>query len=92
MGPVDKVMLVLLLLGLGYIAFYIYAVVSGIMEGLSKVAKKTKVLPPKPLNDCGGKEMDAGLCYEKCRPGHKGGGPMCHVDIYGVGIGRIPPG
>ena len=92
MNLVDKLMLIFLLVGIGYIAFYIYALVSGFADELSKVAKQSKVLKPSPLNDCGDKDMDAGLCYERCKPGYKGGGPMCNVDIHGVGIGRIPPG
>ncbi|KAI9138743.1 hypothetical protein BKA69DRAFT_1127097 [Paraphysoderma sedebokerense] len=30
-------------------------------------------------NSCpAGKELDAGLCYDPCKPKYKGVGPMCH--------------
>jgi hypothetical protein len=30
-----------------------------------------------PPTDCGSKVMDAGLCYDRCRDGYKGVGPVC---------------
>jgi len=58
-----------------------------------------------PLNHCGDKEMDAGLCYNKCPGGYKGVGPVCWAscppgwkdtgvacekDIYANGTGKNP--
>jgi len=34
-----------------------------------------------------GQEKDAGLCYEKCRDGYHGVGPVCWANSQGVGIG-----
>jgi hypothetical protein len=53
--------------------------------GLSKVgqvdlscAKAIKIASPPRLGVCGpGQEMDAGLCYDKCRSGYYGVGPVC---------------
>jgi hypothetical protein len=36
-------------------------------------------------------DLDAGLCYEKCRPGYHGVGPVCWADTLSVGVG-IPVG
>ena len=36
-------------------------------------------------------DLDAGLCYEKCRPGYHGVGPVCWADTVSVGVG-IPVG
>jgi hypothetical protein len=84
MSPLDVLAGIVLLSGLGYIGFYIYAVVKGVMN----IIKETKVLAPKPLSDCGpGKQSDAGLCYDACKPGYKGLGPLCNVDVHGVGVG-----
>ena len=59
----------------------------------------------EPLNYCGDKEMDAGLCYNKCPGGYKGVGPVCWAtcpagwkdigvacekDSYANGSGRLP--
>jgi hypothetical protein len=57
------------------------------------------------LNYCGDKEMDAGLCYNKCSDGYKGAGPVCWAtcpdgwkdigaacekDKYNNGDGHVP--
>jgi hypothetical protein len=34
-----------------------------------------------------GQEIDAGLCYQRCRNGYHGVGPVCWVDSYNRGIG-----
>jgi hypothetical protein len=40
-------------------------------------------------NSCpDGKEKDAGLCYEKCKYGYRGVGPVCWADTQSVGVGR----
>lgn len=36
-------------------------------------------------------ELDAGLCYERCKPGYKGVGPVCWAKTEGIGIG-VPIG
>lgn len=36
-------------------------------------------------------ELDAGLCYERCKPGYHGVGPVCWADSVNVGEG-IPVG
>lgn len=36
-------------------------------------------------------EEDAGLCYERCRPGYKGSGPVCWLETVNVGVG-VPVG
>lgn len=36
-----------------------------------------------------GHENDAGLCYEKCRAGYTGAGPVCWAHEYGRGAGYI---
>jgi hypothetical protein len=36
-------------------------------------------------------DLDAGLCYEKCKPGFHGVGPVCWADTNNVGVG-IPVG
>jgi hypothetical protein len=33
-------------------------------------------------------DLDAGLCYEKCRPGYHGVGPVCWADSVNVGVGK----
>lgn len=33
-------------------------------------------------------DLDAGLCYEKCRPGFKGVGPVCWAITKNIGIGK----
>lgn len=33
-------------------------------------------------------ELDAGLCYEKCRPGYHGVGPVCWADSVNIGVGQ----
>lgn len=33
-------------------------------------------------------ELDAGLCYERCREGFKGVGPVCWAITRGIGIGK----
>jgi hypothetical protein len=89
MGPVDIFMVVLLLAGVAYVAYYMYATVSGIL----KIAKETKVLEPSPLSDCpAGKEKSGLLCYNKCRDGYTRRAATCWLNEVGVGIGRIPPG
>jgi hypothetical protein len=89
MGPVDIFMVVLLLAGVAYVAYYMYATVSGIL----KIAKESKVLAPSPLSDCpDGKEKSGLLCYNKCREGYNRIGATCWLKEVGVGIGRIPPG
>lgn len=41
-------------------------------------AKKIKIASSPKLGTCGpGQEMDAGLCYQKCRSGYYGVGPVC---------------
>jgi hypothetical protein len=35
-----------------------------------------------------GQENDAGLCYDKCRAGFHGVGPVCWADTVNVGIGK----
>jgi hypothetical protein len=41
-------------------------------------------------NTCPGHkpEYDAGLCYERCRPGYKGVGPVCWAESKNVGVGK----
>jgi hypothetical protein len=36
-----------------------------------------------------GHELDAGLCYEKCRAGYHGVGPVCWADTVNIGIGTV---
>ena len=36
-------------------------------------------------------DLDAGLCYEKCRPGYHGVGPVCWADTVNIGTG-LPVG
>ena len=57
---------------------------------ITSITKAMKTVMGSPLNYCGQKEMDAGLCYDKCKKGTKGIGPVCWQDVYGVGIGTIP--
>ncbi len=33
-------------------------------------------------------ELDAGLCYEKCKSGYHGVGPVCWADSVSVGVGK----
>lgn len=33
-------------------------------------------------------ELDAGLCYERCREGYKGVGPVCWAITHSVGVGK----
>ena len=43
-------------------------------------------------------DLDAGLCYKKCKPGFHGVGPVCWADSVNVGVGKpiglnpCPPG
>ena len=48
-----------------------------------------------PPGTCGDKSEDAGLCYEKCRSGYHGEGPVCWEDkaeapSYPRGAGTVP--
>jgi hypothetical protein len=48
-----------------------------------------------PPGTCGDKSEDAGLCYEKCRSGYHGEGPVCWEDkaeapSYGRSAGTVP--
>ncbi len=46
-----------------------------------------------PPEVCGTKENDAGLCYDKCKSGYHGIGPVCwdnQQGSYGRGVGTIP--
>lgn len=36
-----------------------------------------------------GEELDAGLCYTKCRNGYSGVGPVCWADSVNIGIGTV---
>ena len=36
-------------------------------------------------------DEDAGLCYERCRPGYRGVGPVCWLETSNVGVG-VPVG
>lgn len=60
------------------------------LNTITSITKDMKTVVGSPLNYCGKKEMDAGLCYEQCKKGTKGIGPVCWEDWYGVGIGTIP--
>ena len=40
-------------------------------------AKKIVIGSPRTGNCAPGEEYDAGLCYEKCKPGYTGVGPVC---------------
>ncbi len=43
-----------------------------------------------PASTCGSKQMQDGLCYEPCRGGYNGKGPVCWLDSeasYGRGVG-----
>jgi hypothetical protein len=33
-------------------------------------------------------ELDAGLCYKKCKPGFHGVGPVCWADSVSIGVGK----
>jgi hypothetical protein len=33
-------------------------------------------------------ELDAGLCYPKCRAGYHGVGPVCWADTVNIGVGK----
>lgn len=35
------------------------------------------------------KDLDAGLCYDKCKPGYHGVGPVCWADSENVGSGKV---
>jgi hypothetical protein len=53
------------------------------------LTKASKTVVGGVLSHCGeDEERNGALCYQKCRPGMKGNGPMCWNDIYGVGVGR----
>lgn len=34
-------------------------------------------------------DADAGLCYDKCKPGYHGVGPVCWADSENVGVGKV---
>jgi hypothetical protein len=40
-----------------------------------------------PTSSCGSKQADAGLCYDQCKSGYNGVGPLCHNDRYDRGGG-----
>ena len=63
---------------------------NGMLHTLLDITKASKTVMGSPLNYCDKKDMDAGLCYDQCKKGTKGVGPMCWQDWYGVGIGTIP--
>lgn len=48
----------------------------GMTDGGAHCNKPSYVLPPITPN-CGAKEYDAGLCYDKCNTGFYGVGPVC---------------
>lgn len=99
MNWLDSVIIVLCIASLVYIGYYVYIMVFGVILQVTKIAKGSKVIAPKPLSYCGdNKEMNAGLCYDKCRDGYKRSGLLCEPDVYGIGIGTpveledCPPG
>ena len=63
---------------------------NGQLHTFLNITKDSKTVVGSPLNYCGQKDMDAGLCYDSCKKGTKGVGPMCWQDWYGVGIGTLP--
>lgn len=63
---------------------------NGMLHTFFNITKSSKTVVGSPLNYCDKKSMDAGLCYDECKKGTKGVGPMCWQDWYGVGIGTIP--
>jgi hypothetical protein len=58
----------------------------------TKTEKGTEIFSTYP-NTCPPtkSELDAGLCYPKCRPGFHGVGPVCWADTVNVGVG-VPIG
>lgn len=88
MKPLDLIMGLLLLAGLGYIGFYIYAMISGWLN----IAKEGKDAgPPSVLDDCPSDlEKSGALCYKKCRKGFNRLAQTCWVNDVKVGVGTIP--
>lgn len=50
---------------------------SGWTEFAGSCAKPSKVVPPITPKCHSSKDYDAGLCYNKCKPGYYGIGPVC---------------
>ena len=73
--------IMLLALGIGIVALW-YSITT------LRFVKSSKVLPPKPLSACAeNQDMDAGLCYDKCKNGYKGVGPVCWGELTDIGVG-----
>ena len=63
---------------------------NGMKHTMLNMTKASKTVVGKLVSECPKeKEKDGGLCYEPCRKGMRGNGPMCWNDIYGVGIGTV---
>lgn len=62
---------------------------NGMAHTFLNVTKASKTVVGSGIDTCRGNksDKDAGLCYEPCKKGMKGVGPMCWNDVYGVGIG-----
>ena len=62
---------------------------NGMMHTFLNLTKSSKTVVGRGVDVCKGtrSDKDAGLCYEPCKKGMKGVGPMCWNDVYGVGIG-----
>ena len=60
---------------------------------LTSITKTILTNTGVPYSECGeGLEKDGALCYEPCRPGYVGVGPVCwaRIDTVGNGVGNIP--
>lgn len=64
---------------------------AGWKSTITSVTKDSNHPGPHDLDFCGAnKEMDGGLCYDKCPKGMHGVGPVCWQNTHDVGIGTLP--
>lgn len=67
-------------------------------EGPDSTGLGDRIFGTTPHTCNKGEELQDGLCYEKCRKGYHGVGPVCWADTENVGVGKpvglepCPPG
>jgi hypothetical protein len=59
-------------------------------EGPDSTGVGNRIFGTTPHTCNKGHELQDGLCYEKCRNGYHGVGPVCWADTDGIGVGTIP--
>lgn len=58
-------------------------------EGPDSTGLGNRIFGTFPHTCIKGQELQDGLCYEKCRKGYHGIGPVCWADTHNRGIGKV---